>query len=235
MLARFEPQTRLDTERWDKRYFAAPDPTIVEEVGTGPQAVLAVGTTWGALEGALADNGAQVVAVPVDEVIAAAAGVVAAGDRPSGGVELLPPGLPAALESLARARRRFDVVVLDDVLPHVADPVALLRDLAGLLAADGRVVASTPNFRYFRLRHRLGKGPDPRADDDFAGRNLHLTDAALVRDWHRSAGLEVEAERYAAPEGKAEALQRLARGRTDSWLGMTTVTTARPATMSASR
>ena len=44
---------------------------------------------------------------------------------------------------------RFDCIVLNDVIEHVAEPADLLKSLRPLLASSGRLVASIPNVRYF--------------------------------------------------------------------------------------
>ena len=44
---------------------------------------------------------------------------------------------------------RFDCVVLNDLLEHLAWPERLLRDLRPVLAPGGVLVASIPNVRYF--------------------------------------------------------------------------------------
>lgn len=44
---------------------------------------------------------------------------------------------------------RFDCIVFNDVLEHLAWPEDLLRDLRPTLAPGGVVVASIPNVRYF--------------------------------------------------------------------------------------
>lgn len=41
----------------------------------------------------------------------------------------------------------FDVVTLDQVIEHVADPVAVLRDVAAVLKPGGLAILSTPNAR----------------------------------------------------------------------------------------
>ena len=43
----------------------------------------------------------------------------------------------------------FDAVVLNDVLEHMVEPGDFLRSLLPLLAAEGRIVVSLPNVRYF--------------------------------------------------------------------------------------
>lgn len=43
----------------------------------------------------------------------------------------------------------FDCIVLNDILEHLVEPEALLVGLRSKLAADGRLVASIPNVRYF--------------------------------------------------------------------------------------
>ena len=45
--------------------------------------------------------------------------------------------------------QRFDAVVMNDVLEHLADPQELLRALPALLSEGGCLVASIPNVRYF--------------------------------------------------------------------------------------
>ena len=56
---------------------------------------------------------------------------------------------------------RFDVIVCADVLEHLRDPAALLRQLRGVLAPGGRLIASLPNsgHLYFRLVTLSGRFP----------------------------------------------------------------------------
>lgn len=46
----------------------------------------------------------------------------------------------------------FDFVTLDQVIEHVADPVALLRGVASILKQDGHVILSTPNAQGWGAR-----------------------------------------------------------------------------------
>ncbi len=43
-------------------------------------------------------------------------------------------------------RRTVDVLVMNDVIEHVPDPVALLKQAAGIVKRDGMVVIDTPDF-----------------------------------------------------------------------------------------
>jgi 2-polyprenyl-3-methyl-5-hydroxy-6-metoxy-1,4-benzoquinol methylase len=52
----------------------------------------------------------------------------------------------------------FDVIVFADVLEHLLDPVAVLRDSLGLLAGGGRVVISIPNAAHGSVRLALLQG-----------------------------------------------------------------------------
>jgi 2-polyprenyl-3-methyl-5-hydroxy-6-metoxy-1,4-benzoquinol methylase len=103
----------------------------------------------------------------------------------------LEDGVPAA------AGTGFDVVVAADVIEHVSRPAALLRQMAAVLAPDGQLLVSTPNFAHWypRLRVVTGLfGYDRRGILD----ETHLrffTRRSLLR-MVRSAGLEVDDVRY---------------------------------------
>ena len=89
----------------------------------------------------------------------------------------------------------FDVVVIGDVLEHLADPWDALRFVRGLLAPDGRVVVSLPNVAAWPIRLGLLRGSFEYADFGILDRT-HLrfftrsSAHALVRD----AGFVVVAE-----------------------------------------
>lgn len=52
----------------------------------------------------------------------------------------------------------FDVVVLGDVLEHLADPGRVLARAASWCRVGGTIVASTPNIAYWQARLRLARG-----------------------------------------------------------------------------
>jgi SAM-dependent methyltransferase len=69
----------------------------------------------------------------------------------------LPPGarlLPLRFEEFETAER-FDLVAMDNVLEHLADPVGTVRRALALLRPGGLLWAQVPNERNLVLKHRL--------------------------------------------------------------------------------
>lgn len=63
-------------------------------------------------------------------------------------------------ERLIELNKKFDVIVLSDVLEHVSSPGGLLTDVAKLLKHDGIVLVSIPNgFGPFEIESCLSKIP----------------------------------------------------------------------------
>jgi 2-polyprenyl-3-methyl-5-hydroxy-6-metoxy-1,4-benzoquinol methylase len=52
---------------------------------------------------------------------------------------------------LNQIEARYDIVIAADVLEHLPDPWKTLRQLASILAVEGRVIASIPNVRYWKV------------------------------------------------------------------------------------
>ena len=67
------------------------------------------------------------------------------------------PGLPFAADS-------FDLVVLADVLEHLADPVAALRRATGWARPGAAVLLSVPNIAHWQARLTLARGRWPATD-----------------------------------------------------------------------
>jgi SAM-dependent methyltransferase len=55
--------------------------------------------------------------------------------------------LAGEVEKQPLVKESFDVVVLNDVLEHLPDPVSTMRHCAGLLSKDGFLVVQTPEYK----------------------------------------------------------------------------------------
>lgn len=83
----------------------------------------------------------------------------------------------------------YDVVVFADVLEHLADPAAVLRDAVSLLKPQGRIVISVPNVGHGSIRLALLQGRWPGTATPAGSLGLTRDNLlALVRE----AGLTVE-------------------------------------------
>jgi len=103
----------------------------------------------------------------------------------------LEDGIPAAVGT------GFDTVIAADVIEHLAQPKSLLRQMADVLADNGEILVSTPNFAHWYPRLRVASG---LFDYDRRGilDETHLrffSRRSLLRT-ARSSGLEVEEIRY---------------------------------------
>lgn len=138
--------------------------------------VLDVGCATGYLGAALMERGCRVSGVEFDAVAAARA------------TEILDEVLVADLEVVDLVDHfghgAFDVVVFGDVLEHLRDPVALLRQARRLLDVGGYVVISIPNVAHGSLRLALAQGSWRYTDRG-------LLDATHVHFFTRSSFLQM--------------------------------------------
>lgn len=157
-----------------------------------PRRVLDIGCGAGMTATLIAEKfpGAQVIGVEPDADLAAIARTH---------VSVLVPGKiddDAVFEEVAR-HGPYDLIVLADVLEHLAAPADMLARVVGLLVPDGKLVTSIPNVRHVSTFLSLGLlGTWPARD-----RGIH--DRGHLRFFARkdivalgtSAGLQVCRER----------------------------------------
>ena len=78
----------------------------------------------------------------------------------------------------------FDLILALDVIEHVRDPDALLRQAAKLLAQDGHILITTPAFGWLWTSH------------DTLNHHVRRYTAAEMRDLVRKAGLHTVSTQY---------------------------------------
>lgn len=98
------------------------------------------------------------------------------------------------VESIPYPDAHFDAVVALDVIEHVFDPVAFVKEIHRVLAAKGTVVISTPNIRKIQRIVSLVMGHFPRTSYDpvgFDGGHLHYFTSFDLRNLLMTNGFEV--------------------------------------------
>jgi SAM-dependent methyltransferase len=90
--------------------------------------------------------------------------------------------------------QNFDVIVLNDVLEHVVDPEALLRQLRAHVADGGCVVASIPNVReFFTVKDLVLRGRWDYVDEGILDRtHLRFFTRASLPGLFERGGYELE-------------------------------------------
>jgi 2-polyprenyl-3-methyl-5-hydroxy-6-metoxy-1,4-benzoquinol methylase len=106
-------------------------------------------------------------------------------------------GLPAGAPALAG--RRFDAILVLDVLQQLPNPAALLHDCMPLLAPAGRVFVSLPNVANISVRLALLRGAFRYSDRGILDeRHLRFYTHASARALIEACGYEIVSERATA-------------------------------------
>jgi SAM-dependent methyltransferase len=185
----FETESRMLTRQWSKDYYEPASDAALEMIRANDMSILSVGCGAGANEIRLRDRGAAVTAIPLDSII----GVCAARQ----GIEVVAGRLE---ECLARLQgRRFDCVLITNLLHLRPQSAPLLEQLAGLTRARSFVICG-PNFRTLRVwakralrrssYHKLGS---------FEESGINMVGPPELRRALHTAGLEVREVRWFTP------------------------------------
>lgn len=175
----FEPQTRAVGFRWSKDLHEGPDEALLLSVPPTTKSLLSVGAGSGENELWLQKRGIHVCAIPMDAVLADA--------LERRGIRTVEGPFEEVVARLSD--RRFDAVLLADVLHLVPSPTDWLQKLRSLLVPDGCVVASVSHT--LDLLGWLGDLRDGRRRPwrpDFETTGAHPVSVRILRRWFRSAG-----------------------------------------------
>lgn len=148
---------------------------ILSHVPAGAR-VLDLGCGPGALARVLVARGAAVTGVEFDAEAAKRAEL--------SGATVFVADLDTTDLTELLAGRVFDVVIAADVLEHLRDPAATLRQVRDVLAPAGYVVVSVPNVAHASVRLALLGGSFPYTDTG-------LLDRTHLHFWTRSSLLEL--------------------------------------------
>lgn len=132
---------KLDLLAKPETYFSGDRPEMVQYVPEGAKRILEIGCGEGNFGVYFKEkSGAEVWGIEYDAAHAQVARTkldrVFAGDV-TAFLSELPP-------------RYFDAIVCNDVLEHLTDPYSVLLQLKSKLTANGQLISSLPNIRFFR-------------------------------------------------------------------------------------
>ena len=190
-------------------YYSNQRPDLVAELPRPLGSVLDVGCGEGAVGRLLRREGAQRLTGIEIEPAAAAAARAVYDEVAEGPVEQVLPDLSGP----------FDAILCYDVLEHLVDPAAVLKQLRGLAADGGHLQVSVPNARHFSLvRDLVVRGTFGYTDWGHRD-NTHLrwfTRRDIVQAVE-DAGWQVVSTSH-PPLGRSKGLDRLTRGRSSEFL-----------------
>lgn len=120
--------------------------------------------------------------------------------------------------SLPFAENAFDAVSCLEVIEHVMDPRALVREIYRVLRKEGRLVLTTPNIRYLKWMLQLAvKGRFAATSGDstvlFDGGHLHYFTFGDLRRILEEVGFRIGSQGGIIPTAKLAFL----RGRSNWW------------------
>jgi 2-polyprenyl-3-methyl-5-hydroxy-6-metoxy-1,4-benzoquinol methylase len=207
-----ETESKILHGRWSKSYYEEVSDDLLELVPQDAKAILSIGCGWGATENELKRQGAKVTALPLDSVIGAVASRL--------GIEVIYGNLEECLEQLGG--RKFQCVLITNLLHLLRDPLRLLDRCAELVDAGGTLLVSGVNFDYlpvlFRRTLRLGEYRKLRNFSE-SGINVLEVDA-VIRKIERT-GLRFTSLRRRSvgrPLDISTVRLRLGRWLTGSWI-----------------
>jgi SAM-dependent methyltransferase len=187
------PEVDTTPPVWSKHTFVADEPIGDLLPEAEMRRVLSLGSVAGGVERDLVQRGIEVVAVPVDAVLGAVPALI--------GVEVLAPD--AVETGRAAELGPYDAIVAVDVLPYVRDPVCFLAGLVRCLRGSGRLIATAPDHRRYRIRNRLRPSTALPLPTSWVDDGSHAVGPALLRNWLTEAGfLDVRSHHRRAERGR---------------------------------
>jgi 2-polyprenyl-3-methyl-5-hydroxy-6-metoxy-1,4-benzoquinol methylase len=215
----YEMETRLKECAYSKDYYEPAKPDVLSAIPKGVRSVLSIGCGWGAMEEWLGKKGLRVTAIALDSVIG--------GCAEGRGVEVIQMHLEGAWEKLKG--RKFDCLLISNILHLVRNPIEVLSSFTSLLAKDSAVVVIAPNLSslpviWKRVRHAerfKGLG-------NYETSGVHITSSKTLRRWFKSSGLRMERLINILPD-RAKIAKHVTLGLMDAWLASEIIAVARRA------
>jgi SAM-dependent methyltransferase len=177
-----QTESKLPRMQWSKCFYERPRQELMAAVPGTVQTLLSFGCGNGLPEREFARRGIKVTAIPLDSVVGACV--------EKSGVEVIYGDVEGVLRALSG--RRFDVIVMTDLLHLLPDPANLLQSLSSLLNNNGSLVVSAPNMRAARiLWKRLKQDRSVENLGNYHRSGVRIISYETVAKTCRSAGLVI--------------------------------------------
>jgi 2-polyprenyl-3-methyl-5-hydroxy-6-metoxy-1,4-benzoquinol methylase len=166
---------------YSKDYYEPPRQELASAIPEHVRTVLSVGCGWGETEAWLADKGFRVTAVPLDPVIP--------GRATAAGVEVVDGDFESVRKKLAN--RKFDCLLLLNVLHLVEDPVAILSFFKELLSETSVIISLVPNMTKPTKLWTKARRERHFTEISYQDSGAHFVSHKVVLQWFNSAGVKV--------------------------------------------
>lgn len=186
----------IDNIIWDKAYYDGVDDKLLSMVSQKAKKILSIGCGYPATEAALVQNNHTVIAIPLDQIV----GTIAS----SKGINVTESNFEVAFHE--QDGTLFNCIIFSDVLQHLNDPAEILSQTAKLLAPDGEMLISIPNFSY--LKFLKDHFPFPFFKRWTYSKNyLHMVNKNHLTKWFRSIGVEEIDSQYVIESPRLQKLR----------------------------
>lgn len=187
-----DSQPECNASPFEKDYYEPIRTDLLRLIPSSARSVLSVGCGWGATEEKLVQSGKSVIAVGLDPVISACA--------QARGLEIVHGNLNEALIKLSG--RRFDCLLISNLLHLVPDPGGVLAAFADVLSSKALVIIAVPNLmRAHVLWKKVSGVKSHRFLGDYTKSRVHSTSRSTVCAWLKRGGLRVQRFVDVVPKG----------------------------------
>ena len=213
----FNTETKISRGWYSKNYYEPVRPEVVSLIPSDVRSVLSVGCGWGLTEGYLAQKGLRVSAVPLDSVIP--------GKAEAKGVEIIRGGLAEARQEMAN--RKFDCLLLSNVLHLIPNPIEVLSNFASLLPSCGVAITVVPNTTLSAIAWKAIRNSGTFEDlGSYERTGVHRVSSSVLRGWFCASGMSVE-KVISVLRPAAQKIGRFVFGMLDRWIADEFVAVAR--------
>jgi len=161
---------------------------VLAMVPSWVRSVLSVGCASGVTEAELSNRGIAVVGVELNSRAVATA-------RSRGLTVLEGDAHTVDVKALGHC---FDCIIYADILEHLSDPLAVLRNHLSVLRPGGTIIVSVPNFRHYSVLYQLFAAG--RITYTEAGildaTHIRITTRKMVQGWFAQCGVRTVKYRY---------------------------------------